>query len=40
MLAVDPAFRGQGVGAALVEWCVARARDSGRRALSFTPPIR
>jgi GNAT superfamily N-acetyltransferase len=30
MLAVDPAFRGQGVGAALVEWCVGRARESGR----------
>ena len=23
MLAVDPAFRGQGIGAALVEWCVS-----------------
>ena len=33
MLAVDPAFRGQGVGAALVEWCVARARESGRARL-------
>ena len=31
MLAVDPAFRGQGIGAALVEWCVRRARASGRR---------
>jgi GNAT superfamily N-acetyltransferase len=33
MLAVDPAFRGQGVGAALVRWCIARARASGRARL-------
>ena len=33
MLAVDPAFRGRGVGATLVEWCVARARESGRARL-------
>jgi GNAT superfamily N-acetyltransferase len=33
MLAVDPAFRGHGVGAALVDWCVARARESGRARL-------
>ena len=33
MLAVDPAFRGRGVGAALVEWCVARARETGRARL-------
>ena len=33
MLAVDPAFRGQGIGAALVEWCVRRARATGRRRL-------
>jgi GNAT superfamily N-acetyltransferase len=31
MLAVAPEFRGRGVGAALVEWCVQRARESGRR---------
>jgi GNAT superfamily N-acetyltransferase len=29
MLGVDPAFRGCGVGQALVTWCVARARDVG-----------
>ena len=42
MLAVDPAFRGQGVGAALVEWCVARARESGRARLVLhtTDPMR
>jgi len=33
MLAVAPEFRGQGIGAALVEWCVRRARDSGRQRL-------
>jgi GNAT superfamily N-acetyltransferase len=33
MLAVDPAARGRGAGAALVEACAARARDRGRRAL-------
>jgi len=33
MLAVGPDFRGRGIGAALVEWCVRRARDSGRRRL-------
>jgi len=33
MLAVDAAFRGRGVGAALVEWCVRRAREFGRSRL-------
>jgi GNAT superfamily N-acetyltransferase len=33
MLAVDAAFRGQGIGAALVEWCVRRAREFGRARL-------
>ena len=42
MLAVDPAFRGQGIGAALVEWCVRRARESGRARLVLhtTDPMR
>jgi len=31
MLAVDPAMQGHGVGRALVEWCVERARLDGRR---------
>lgn len=31
MLAVDPACRGRGVGRALTEWCLARARADGRR---------
>jgi ribosomal protein S18 acetylase RimI-like enzyme len=31
MLAVDPAARGRGVGQALAEFCVARARRSGAR---------
>jgi GNAT superfamily N-acetyltransferase len=31
MLVVDPAVRGRGVGAALVEACLARARAAGRR---------
>jgi ribosomal protein S18 acetylase RimI-like enzyme len=33
MLAVDPAAQGRGVGRALVEACVARARAAGRRRL-------
>jgi GNAT superfamily N-acetyltransferase len=33
MLAVDPAFRRRGIGAALVGWCVRRARESGRQRL-------
>lgn len=31
MLAVDPAHQGSGVGRALTEWCLARARADGRR---------
>jgi ribosomal protein S18 acetylase RimI-like enzyme len=31
MLAVDPASQGRGVGRALVEWCLDRARRDGRR---------
>jgi ribosomal protein S18 acetylase RimI-like enzyme len=30
MLAVDPAFRGRGIGEALVGWCVSRAREDQR----------
>ncbi len=33
MLAVDPAAQGRGVGTALAEACVARARADGRRAV-------
>jgi GNAT superfamily N-acetyltransferase len=29
MLVVDPEARGQGIGAALVGWCIERARSSG-----------
>ena len=31
MLAVGPACQGRGVGRALTEWCLARARADGRR---------
>ena len=30
MLAVDPAHQGRGIGHALTEWCLARARADGR----------
>jgi ribosomal protein S18 acetylase RimI-like enzyme len=30
MLAVDPACQGRGIGRALTEWCVERARAAGR----------
>jgi ribosomal protein S18 acetylase RimI-like enzyme len=33
MLAVDPAVQGRGVGRALTEWCLARARSEGRARL-------
>ena len=36
MLVVDPAARGRGVGEALVEWCLTRARDSGVRTLRLS----
>lgn len=36
MLVVDPAARGQGVGEALVRWCVERARESGVRSLRLS----
>lgn len=40
MLAVDEAARGRGVGQALVEACIERARASGREALSlYTRPF-
>lgn len=29
--AVDPSAQGKGVGKAMVEWCIARARDDGLR---------
>ncbi|MGZ4431109.1 MAG: GNAT family N-acetyltransferase [Gaiellales bacterium] len=35
MLAVDPRAQGRGVGAALVEWCIARARANGKMRLSL-----
>jgi len=35
MLAVDPAARGHGVGGALVEACIQRARAEGKRALTL-----
>src|SRR6266850_893294 len=35
LLAVAPAARGQGVGAALMQECVQRARHSGARALAL-----
>jgi GNAT superfamily N-acetyltransferase len=35
LLAVAPAARGQGVGAALMQECVQRARQSGERALAL-----
>lgn len=36
MLVVDPAARGQGVGEALVRWCVERARRDGVRVLRLS----
>ena len=36
MLVVDPAARGQGVGEALVRWCIDRARTSGVRTLRLS----
>ncbi len=36
MLVVDPAARGRGVGAALVGWCVERARADGVRVLRLS----
>ena len=38
MLAVDPAAQGRGVGRALVEACIARARADGRRAARPADP--
>ncbi len=35
MLAVDPQAQRRGVGAALVEWCIGRARADGKRRLSL-----
>jgi GNAT superfamily N-acetyltransferase len=36
MLVVAPEARGQGVGEALVRWCVERARSSGARSLRLS----
>ncbi|HST65936.1 MAG TPA: GNAT family N-acetyltransferase [Mycobacteriales bacterium] len=36
MLVVAPEARGQGVGAALVRWCIERARDTGVRTLRLS----
>jgi GNAT superfamily N-acetyltransferase len=36
MLAVAPEARGQGVGQALVRWCLDRAREQGCRALALS----
>lgn len=36
MLAVTPDARGQGVGRALVRWCLDRAREQGCRALALS----
>ena len=36
MLGVDPAAQGRGVGQALVEACIARARAAGRRGLAIS----
>lgn len=36
MLVVDPAARGQGVGDALVRWCIERARADGARVLRLS----
>jgi GNAT superfamily N-acetyltransferase len=36
MLVVDPAARGRGVGEALVNWCVERARAAGVRTLRLS----
>jgi ribosomal protein S18 acetylase RimI-like enzyme len=36
MLVVDPAARGQGVGDALVRWCIDRASTSGVRWLRLS----
>ena len=35
MLAVDPAHQGRGVGRALTEWCLTRARSDGRERLAL-----
>jgi ribosomal protein S18 acetylase RimI-like enzyme len=35
LLAVDPAARGQGIGAALMNECIRRVRDSGTRVLTL-----
>lgn len=36
MLAVDPGARGRGVGGALAQWCVDRAREEGCGALALS----
>jgi GNAT superfamily N-acetyltransferase len=40
MLGVDPAARGRGVGAALVGWCLDRARELGAARLLLSSDVR
>lgn len=40
MLGVDPAARGRGIGLALVDWCLERARASGAREVVLSSSTR